>query len=746
MRLSEPSQSPPFSPRNIPIPKSPAPSSGIGTPIIPPKALPTPPALGQKDLRTVAGLAPIVTDQGRPVSHLLHLPVDESPSDVPLVPARLPNPIFTPPLSGRRDEAFLRNAERRYRDFLEKETDARTDSEALNIFCDFLVSESRIRRQRYSTVWDEASFDLQELSGRLFATPVGSEEESIVPELPSPSIVNRADRGESGYWNSFKPSLSTIASMSNDEMSSRGRPASRWWESQPDSESGGHSQGMRRSKRESKYMGLPLREVMEQSYSTSPNMENHAYANNPFVNYGPNEYPPEKVGWPDDSGFTHAPTRQSSFNREAQKMDISRLVTLPPPYPRHYPGVNNNHPDLGFYRSTVRSVTELSEVRDAVQSHQIKFQKLKEDLQRKNQEIRADFRFCMNQAIEEGSISYADAADAEAARRAKEHDEEKKLAQNEFDSYQEDVLRPMQSVLKDRINVVSACINELQDKLVDLSQSENPNQAQEEGDERPELLEKLTQLKWLFEAREQLYREEYDLLSKCNEKFRTVVSLPYQQSKNQIKLKETDNFFIRDAQTRQATFATETLQRFEKFMSVIEANVSRGVETQLSAFWDLAPSLLAVLQKIPEDLRGFSVKIPKKEYTENPSYYQYPLQYLYSLLSHAEKATYQFIESQTNLLCLLHEVKSGLMNSNCKCVEIQRINSGEPAETVKMEMQESMAEEERILTADLKEKVGMVDEQWKEALGTQLEAVKGRVQQWLIREGGWDDILQMEQT
>ncbi|WEW60767.1 hypothetical protein PRK78_006255 [Emydomyces testavorans] len=746
LRARDQSQTPPFSPRIRP--SSPAQPTEV-VQNIPPRALPTPPSQGQKRPSPMTGLAPIVTEQGRPISHLLHLPVDESPSSAPLVPTRLSIPIFTPPMSGRRDEVFLRNAERRYREFLEKETDAPTDPEALNIFCEFIISESRIRRQRYSAVWEDGSFDCQEIGGKLFAMKVASEEKSTARELPSISTGTRMDRGESGFWNNYKPALSPIASMSisNDEMSSRGRPPSRWWESQPGSESGGNGQGVRRSKRESKYMGLPLREVMEQGYCTSPIAEDSPMpTNNPFLSYGPNEYPPEKVGWHEASTAAQAPSRQLSFNREAQKLDISRLVTLPPPYPRHYPGVNNNHPDLGFYRTTVRSVTDLSEVREAYQNHEKKFQKLRDDHQRRLQEDRQDFRFRVNQAIEEGAISYAEAADAEAARKAKENDQEKQLAQSEFDSYQEEVLRPMQSVLKDRINVVGACINELQEKLFDSAERENPNEAQEEGDERPELLEKLTQLKWLFEAREQLYREEYDLLSKCNEIFRTVVSLPYQQSKNMEKLKETGNFFVRDAQNRQATFASETLQRYENFISVIDSNVNRGVEGQLCAFWDIAPSLLAVLQKVPEDLRGFSVKIPQKEYDENPSYYQYPLQYLYSLLSHAEKATYQFIESQTNLLCLLHEVKSGLVNSNCKCVEIQRINSGEPPETVKVEMQESLAEEERILTADLKEKVGMVEGQWQEALGSQLEMVKSRVQQWLTEEGGWDDILLMEQT
>src|SRR5690606_22265771 len=120
---------------------------------------------------------------------------------------------------------------------------------------------------------------------------------------------------------------------------------------------------------------------------------------------------------------------------------------------------------------------------------------------------------------------------------------------------------------------------------------------------------------------------------------------------------------------RRVEYETEALQRIEQFMDVIEENVKRGVETHLSAFWDIAPPLLDLVQQIPDDLDNLRIKIPPAEYQENPSYHEFPLQYLYSLLCHAEKSTYQFIESQTNLLCLLHEVKSGVMTTSCRLTE-----------------------------------------------------------------------------
>jgi hypothetical protein len=654
----------------------------------------------------------------------------------------------------------MREAVQRHRKFIEREASAINDSDALRIFADFIISESSIRRQRYAKAWEAGSFDVdavrKSLSEPMCSTTLSSKkdsddltETSLVQSSPEAiSAVTCSSHVEPGWWNNYRPCLSPIASMSmsNDEMSSRGRAPSRWWESQTGSGSGGSGRKVRRSKRESKYMSLPIHEAM-QLWSPENNHHGAHPLSGPPMAYGPNEYPPEKVGWHEQQpAQLNAPIRTASIAREGEKLDISRLVTLPPPYPRHYPAVNNSHPDLTLYRTTVRSVTDLAELQNTKQKHQVKLNNLQQAHKLKVVEDRRKFRTEMNTRLEEGTISYAKAADAEAIHLAEEHELEKDQVQAEFDSYQDTVFNPMRSILLDRIDITTTCIDDLRSKLFDSAQNEDPNQPQEGGDEQPELLEKLTQLKWLFEAREQLHREVYDLLTERNERYMAIVTLRYRQSNNQEKLAETEAFFLRDVQDRQLTFATETLRRFESFLDVIEKNVGRGVEVQLSAFWDIAPSLLTVLQKIPDDLRSFSVKIPPKEYEENPSLYQYPLQYLYSLLSHAEKSTYQFIESQTNLLCLLHEVKIGLMNANCRFMEIQRIKSGESKAALKREMEESRVEEERILTADLKDKVAMVEGQWAEALGNKSEAVKGRVQEWLMREGGWEDIVQMEQA
>ncbi|KAK2733163.1 hypothetical protein FQN57_002282 [Myotisia sp. PD_48] len=746
-------QTPPFSPGQKPL------ALKNENPNLPPKSLPTPP-ITQQESSSLPRLTSRSMDSDRPISHLLHIPFDSSEISTPLVPAKSLN---SPSVSIPSKSKFIQRAESRYHDCLLKESSATNTSDALKAFCDFITFESNVRRQYYGPQWDNLSFDPTSIVDKLFSRPV-NRFNGADPHNPNGQSQTISGRGalkrqlslaESGVGNGYKPALSPIASMSmsNDEMSSRGRPPSRWWESQTGSDSGDNAHKISRSKREAKYMGLPreMREAMQLEHLT-PTQSGHpqdysSIETNPFRSYGPNEYPPEKAGWREQETVQPlGPSRSASTDRDAQKLDISRLITLPPPYPRHYPGVNNNHPDLAYYRSTVRSVSDLSELQTTKENYQQRIKNSREEYRQNTQKSLREFIAHINQGIEQGTVSYAEAADAEARRRAQEYEQDIKLLEDELNSYQNDVSIPMQNILEDRIKIVTDCIEELGGKLVDLAKNETPNQPQEEGDEQPELLEKLTQLKWLFEARENLFRQEYDLISERNEKYQAVVSLPYKQKKNAQKLRKTDEFFNDESQKRRFTFTSQTLKRFEKFMDVVEANVSRGVEIQLSAFWDIAPSISTILQNVPDDLRGFSVQIPNNEYDENPSYYRYPLQYLFSLVSHAEKSTYQFIESQINLLCLLHEIKVGLMNANCKFMEVERINSGETAERVKYEMHESSSEEEKVLTLDLKEKVNMVEGQWMEALGKQLGLVKRTVQQWLEAEGGWEEMVQMEQN
>ena len=113
---------------------------------------------------------------------------------------------------------------------------------------------------------------------------------------------------------------------------------------------------------------------------------------------------------------------------------------------------------------------------------------------------------------------------------------------------------------------------------------------------------------------------------------------------------------------------------------------------------------------------------------ENPSYVEFPLQYLYSLLGHAERASYQFMESQVNLLCLLHEIRGAEVGARMRA----EVPPGDEEEV----RRRREAEEEK-LTRDLKEKVGVVEGQWEDALGGEVRAVMERIRGELLLRGGW---------
>lgn len=758
-------RTPPFSPDA----QNPSPAYPKAIPqALPTKALPTPPLQSVQEGKPPSR----PSSRGeRQIPRGMNLSNDPMSVEAPLAPHGASSQQKPLPNSSKNEaDEFLRESFQRHKVFIEKEASAVNETDAINIFAEFIIAESQIRRQRCGQAWDSGSFDPEEVRRKLFELPppqpaplghyaINGRRTASPFRQPSagPKLdMSHTNRPEPSWGNTYKPSLSPIASlsMSNDEMSSRGRAHSRWWESKTGSSSEGGERRVQRSKQESKYMGLPREALQEPhtDYSRGKEAEPYSgdYSTGQYTPYGPDEYPPEKVGWhgepappsdPDTAGYGFVGRFQ-----EDPKMDVSRLITLPPPYPRHYPAVNNSHPDLVSYRTLVRSISDLSEIKSMRQRHDSEVDHMLQGHRERIQDSRRQFKDNIQCQIQHGSISFAEAAEAEAALVLEENKVDRTLTKKELDLYQTSVLDPARAILTDRISRATGCIDELSSKLFDDARHETPDQTQEEGDEKPELLEKLTQLKWLFETREVLHREKYDLVHVRNEKYRTVVLLPYRQKANGDKVRETNAFFDQDALDRRAQYEADALARLESFMDVIEENVVRGVEVQLSAFWDIAPSLLVLIQQIPPDLCGFEVQIPADEYDENPSYRRHPLQYLYSLLSHAGKSSYQYIESQTNLFCLLHEVKSAVMRANCKLMEAERIRHGEPEDEVRREMQDLRAGEERALTVDLKDKVATVECQWTEALGSQIQELQERVKTQLVTEDGWEELEQLEQA
>ncbi|KAF3347375.1 putative MFS-type transporter C3E7.06c [Verticillium dahliae VDG2] len=751
---------PPFSPRPG---KAPATDPrGVA-----PKALPTPPLHSRS-----ASASQTRGGRSGSLGRAAATPSDSAPSSSTTVPKTV--------VVSQTADQFCQGTIERFEAFAASEAPATSDGDRVRLFADFIVSESRIRRERYASAIGAMGSEIFDLTRDLFRPMAARRESGIYPGqsqfTPLSSQPSRSHRGSidsayrdvvgqsssaptsantpssplagppnNGTWTSnYMPSLSPILSLSvsgNGDGSSRGRPPSRWWESDS-AGTGGHL--MERSKRESKYMGMPKEAREALQWGDSPVQDElHTGVSEPDASAG---YPPEKTGWHDqESALTPQPvgirSSTQSLTSSASpttpgpaQLDISRLVTLPPPYPRHHPAVNNNHPELTATRTAVRQISDLSEIEHARARYQQTSRKKREEATKAASERRSALRSNLQQEINSGNMSFAEASAIEQDSNESEREGLKDLEKADFEHFQSQVVIPLNELLTGRIAKANALFDGLASRLFDDVESA-ADMPQEEGDDKPELLEKLTLLKWIFEASEVLHRANYDLLSDRNDRYRDVVVTPYRLANNQEKVRSAEAFFAEDAAKRQLAFANEVLERTRTFQNVMEQNVVRGVEVQLSAFWDIAPPLSRLLDKVPGDLSGggFRVQIPAQEYQENPTYHQHPLQYLFSLVLHAEKSTYQFIESQTNLLCLLHEVKEATAHAQAKVV--QNEEGGERADALRQE-------EEKRLTEDLKEKVRVVQDQWHSALGEGVKGVKQTVGEWLLQTGGWDETLE----
>jgi hypothetical protein len=683
-------------------------------------------------------------------------------------------------------DAFASQSNDRHQEFIEKERSAASDQERLEIFAEYIVMESRIRRSRYSDTFTAMSAgDILDMTRDLWrkldkiqlaalaaassqATtphqrPTSHRTESFGSHASSSPMSSRAQmtpRTESdspqdlsippardNTFRNYQPVLSPIPSMAmstvpdpeeGGEEESRGRSKSRWWESDSGSIGNG-GRKIERSKRESKYMGLHPDARFNLQYEDD---------NSPAsIRAGPSsQYPPEKVGWHDEEPKPPAsPMYYSVPNTPSATagLDMSRLITLPPPYPRHYPAMSNSHPELASFRATIRTLNEISEVQEKRSAYDAKITRQRAVSAQEAAAREAQMHHNINEKVRLGQMGYAAAAAAEEQFRAQELQTKQDILRREFNSFTPEVQQPLNAMLAEKITKARACIAQLRDGLSD---SDKPDAPMEEGDEHPELLEKLKLIKWLVEARETLHHTVFDLESERSAKFRAMILTELRDRNSPAaEIQDAEQFFHKDTTDRASKFEQSSRARIEELQVLVQKYVDRGVQDQLSAFWDIAPRLLEVLQRIPERydmLKRLSVSVPHKEISENPSYGDFPLQYLYGLLCHAKKATYQFIENQVGLLCLAHEVGIVLMTAGIKVLKASRCaeeNLAEDDSALEEEMQQMAKFEEQRLTRDLKERVSDVEGQWDQALGKNLGGCVKRVQRVLEDTGGWDE-------
>ncbi|QDS75183.1 hypothetical protein FKW77_008523 [Venturia effusa] len=792
---------PPFSPLSERKPSSRAAA-------IPPKALPTPPlnASHNDEMLPSSMSLGAKTSQDRPVSHILHMAnVDDDLSkSPPLIPQSTPRSAsIDAVLRPDPAQAFVNSAVQRHKAFIEQESQAGSDLERLQLFAEYMVAESRIRRDRYSSAFSAIdSTDLLDMTRDLWrpmqpsptALPgsrngaaTGSSIASSIPrairtdsldsfvstgspmsvqtnltpqtEPESPASLTSSVGGRDNRWNRHRPQLSPILSMAQstiaDEQESRGRSASRWWES--DSGSNGHGHRVERSRRESKYMGLHRDALTNLQWQDEPSPSARSL-NTPRRDASgqlSSGYLPEKTGWHEENSLGSASSFQTPTHFQGsvpptpdpRKLDVSRLVTLPPPYPRHYPAMHNSHPDLATMRNTLETLKDLHGIDETKEKFNSRMAQRRERSAKEAATRRSQMRQNIQEQLDLGQMSYASAAQAEQDFNTAEADRAQQAMKQEYDTFQPEVMRPAHALFSERITKATACITQIRSGLNSSAHDPSPNQPQEEGDEKPEILEKLNLLKWLYEARESLHKRLFDLEGEGNDRYKEVILTPMRHSPSpeaETKMRDAEIFFEQDARDRKTLFEKEVAKRAEEFLAVISENVTRGVEDQLNAFWDIAPGLKEVVQKVPYSLPALAeleVQIPNREMEENPVYEQYPLQYVFSLLTHAEKSAYQFIESQVNQFCLLHEAQTGVMVARIRLLETQRIGEGEVEWSVGNEMGECRRIEEEKLSDELKEKVDTVESQWREGLGGSIATAKERIQDFLVEVGGWDEGL-----
>ena len=340
----EPSESSRDSPSQVK--KQPRPCAPVSASVMTP---PYTPAIGKEDgnrSRKQSLNAPKSASSDRHISHLLHTPNEDNDVPAPPSPARPAEAGSTK--APTQLDTFALQAIERHRVFVEKEAAVTSDEERLELFANFMVHESRLRRDRYATAYGSMAGDIVDLTRDMWrsstraskraGTPSTSMSsfDQIVPSgasdgqptsarggLPSSASSfgdftpatdvgsvgepNDLDRSDSRHWaEAFKPSLSPIPSMAvstvPDENSSRGRTQSRWWEqSNSGSGSGSGSIGrpdrIEKTHRETKYMGVTMARLQDDA-APSPALSRHTAtpgASAQTFDAATNEYPPEKT-------------------------------------------------------------------------------------------------------------------------------------------------------------------------------------------------------------------------------------------------------------------------------------------------------------------------------------------------------------------------------------------------------------------------------------------------------------------
>jgi hypothetical protein len=648
--------------------------------------------------------------------------------DLPVSRSQLPTP---PPMSpgtgpsglkgnGKQPEyaevESIETTRRRYREVLLAEDTAKSESEKLRVFLDFVEKECRLRIMFYPAADPQ---DLQRLEAVAAAAKAGKNPPMLTPVSPEDvDMVNaeKTPRAESTWWGFPESSVSAYEARIAEEESSRGRTSSRWWESAGsgtcssekivrsdgnDDDSVYGSAYPRRSKRYSKTKRQSLREIAE--FVTTP--RNSTNPNDPSSFMGSAMFPPDRK----QSSVSVSRSRSRAPQRRRKtpvttSLDIAPLLTLLPLWPKEYPSINNSHPTLSVFRNLVRTLNDLTPLTSLQSRFTAKLQSQQTAFTADSQRRRISQAERIQTLYSHGDVNFDEMERLNLDFESSESQIHHEAKEEEFHLYDREIVTPCHRDLHERISAATAAYADI------VSLIRGPPK---EGEcEPPELLEYLTALKWVFDVREMLHREVYALLTQRGERYKALLL-----ESSDRRHSQTVSFFTADAQRRQEEFLTARLARYRQFADFIEGEVTRGVEESRSRFWEIAPLVMESCEKIPlEELRNVTPIVPPEEYIDHPEWVEMPMRYLERKLTEAEGAMKGLgVEEGEGLLCLLHGVKSAVVRVRG---EIEAVD---------------MEAEERKLTGDLKEKVGMVEEEWRVGLGSTLEKVCANVKRELER-------------
>ncbi|KAF3912896.1 hypothetical protein AA313_de0207228 [Arthrobotrys entomopaga] len=578
---------------------------------------------------------------------------------------------------------FYHEAIERHTDMILSEATAPTDEKRLNVFVDFVLEEARMRGELYNNA-------LGVLGPGLALFP-SDDPQYMTPEEEVADFERREYE---------KKMIGQFASCSTPTGSSLKRRQT----------------------------------IKEQKARAGEFLENRRSRSNPTT---PRE--PKRASWFEnaaidvkfDDSFIGDQKVDVRTSPVTELLDIQPLLAIVPPYPRQFPASDNSHPTLQKTRKAIADLKDLKVI------HKLKFDfmtsvpRIQDETAAEARARKAAHQDYIQRLFNEGRVTYEEMDRLIAEFERKEGDKKAEELQREFNRFQKEVVSPSHTELMDRIDKVTSIMDSIQ---TDISSSAKTNIGIREG---PELLEKLNIMRTLFETREILYGEINSLIVDRDNRYKEVTIAPFLNEGDTEGIKEAEEFFADAAKQAKVTADKDAVERAKSFLDKVEKDVITGVESEVSNFWDVAPTLTELLDKIPIELSHFKPTIPEDELYGNPNYRKFPLLYLKKKLDYVGNSIYQHAQAQMRLLDFSVEITLLWTNSKWALGDSERVLAGEEEQRAVWQVERQKKEEEVRQTKNWEEKVKIVQEEWSQSVGNKLSDIKKRIIDQLAQQEGW---------